>query len=228
MSSLNVSIIVPVYNEAEQVHKLIRRLRVLKGDITDDIIIVDGGSSDDTDARLSKEFKVISSPKGRSLQMNAGAAHAKGTWLFFLHADTHIGPSHIQTAILDAGRRSWGRFDVCFDDKRWPFKMIAWFMNMRSRLTGVATGDQCLFVRKKYFDQVGGFAPIALMEDIELCKRLKQKAKPVCLHKKVTTSARRWQHYGIWRTIFLMWKLRFFYWFGVKPDVLEKLYRAPK
>lgn len=225
MSQYNLSVIVPVYNEADQCDALIRRLRLLQDDVVKDIIVVDGGSQDNTVERLSEEFTVVQSEKGRANQMNAGAKHATGTWLLFLHADTDFSPSHAAAAISEGALAKWGRFDVKLSGKRWSFAMISFFINWRSRLTGIATGDQCIFVRKKVFDELGGFADIPLMEDVELSKRLKNIAKPVCIEKRVITSSRRWQQHGTLKTVLLMWKLRFFYWIGVKPERLAQLYR---
>jgi rSAM/selenodomain-associated transferase 2 len=225
MSQYNLSIIVPVLNEAAQCETLIRRLLVLS-EVVREIIIVDGGSTDNTKARLATHFTVLDSSAGRARQMNVGANYATGTWLFFLHADTSLGLENIHFAIRESATGSWGRFDVRLSGQRFMFRIIAALMNMRSRFTGVATGDQCIFVRKKLFDELGGYAEIALMEDVELSKRLKRYAAPVCLASKVVTSSRRWSQFGIWKTIFLMWKLRFLFWWGVDPDKLNSLYRG--
>lgn len=225
MSGFNLSIIVPVLNEADQLTALMNRLRVLKDEWVKEIIIVDGGSTDGTKETLEKEFTVIDSEKGRAKQMNAGAKIAEGTWLMFLHADTHISQGHVQTAMGDGVMYKWGRFDVKLSNPAWPYSIIGFFINKRSRLTNVSTGDQCLFVRKKAFDEVGGFDDIPLMEDVAIAKKLKAISKPINLKKTVTTSSRRWEQCGIVKTIILMWKLRFYYWCGVSPDRLANLYR---
>ena len=224
MSAFNVSVIVPVYNESAQVQALIQRLHVLQEDVQD-IIVVDGGSSDNTAQKLSKHFTVISSEKGRANQMNAGAKHAKGTWLVFVHADTQFGVSHLKCLIEHASMHQWGRFNVRLDAQGLSFRTIEWFINQRSRITGIATGDQCIFVRKRFFDSLSGFANIPLMEDVDFSKRAKKASKPKCLSKKVVTSARRWQTYGVVHTVFLMWKLRWLFWLGTPADKLAKLYR---
>ncbi len=225
MSAFNLSIIVPIYNEAKQAAALARGLRLLKDEWVKEIILVDGGSVDGGDEILAKEFTVIRSAKGRAAQMNAGAAHATGSWLLFLHADTQLGVTHIKHAMSQGALYHWGRFNVRLSGEHFMFRIIERFINWRSQLTSVATGDQCLFIRKKLFDDINGFANISLMEDVEICKRLRKRHKPLCLQHAVTTSSRRWQQYGVYKTVWLMWKLRFLYWRGVAPDQLAKLYR---
>jgi rSAM/selenodomain-associated transferase 2 len=225
MSQFNLSIIVPVYNEADQLEKLIRRLRLFGDGLVKDVIVVDGGSTDGTPEKLAQEFFVIKSNKGRANQMNAGAKVASGTWLLFLHADTELTSGHISTAISEGALYKWGRFDVKLSGKKWAYRIIEWFINTRSRLTSVATGDQCIFVRKSVFDDVGGFDDMPLMEDVAICKKLRKVSKPACVEKTVTTSSRRWDEKGTIKTVFLMWKLRFYYWCGVSPDRLAKMYR---
>lgn len=222
-SAYNLSIIVPVLNEESQAAALVRRLQILS-EVVKEIIIVDGGSTDNTRALLAEHFPVLTSPAGRARQMNTGAAAASGTWLFFLHADTSLGLENIHCAIRESATGSWGRFDVSLSGQRFMWRVIAGLINLRSRLTGIATGDQCIFVRKKLFDEVGGFEDIPLMEDVSLSKRLKRYAKPVCVDSKVVTSSRRWMKNGIWKTIFLMWKLRFLFWLGKDPAALHAMY----
>lgn len=224
MSQFNVSIVVPVFNEQEQASRLINRLTLLK-EYVKDIILVDGGSTDNTVALLSKQFNVITSEKGRANQMNAGAKHATGTWLVFVHADTQFTSRHLNHLIEHATQSQWGRFNVQLDARGVGFRVIEWFINQRSRVTGVATGDQCIFVRKTLFARLGGYANIPLMEDVDFSKRAKQLAKPACLKVKVITSARRWLNHGVVNTVVLMWKLRLLYWLGVEPEKLAKLYR---
>jgi rSAM/selenodomain-associated transferase 2 len=225
MNNFNLSIIVPVYNEAEHTEKLIRRLRLLNDGLVADIIIVDGGSTDGTAEKLSQQFNVIQSQKGRANQMNAGAKLATGTWLMFVHADTEVAPSHIEAAVSQGAMHKWGRFDVKLSGSKFSFRVIETFINLRSKLTGVATGDQCIFVRKAVFDELDGFTNIPLMEDVDLSKRLKACGKPACLKKVIVTSSRRWEEYGTLNTVLLMWKLRYLFWRGVSPEELAKLYR---
>lgn len=225
MNSFNFSIVVPVYNEAEQVEALIRRLRLLSDGLVTDITVVDGGSTDGTAEKLSEQFNVVSSKKGRSNQMNTGAAVANGTWIMFVHADTEISPGHIEAAVSHGAMNKWGRFNIKLSGKSFSFRVIERFINWRSKATGVATGDQCIFVRKKVFDQVGGFKDLPLMEDVDLSKRLKKLGKPACLSKTVTTSSRRWEENGVLNTVLLMWKLRYLFWRGVPAEELAKMYR---
>lgn len=191
-----------------------------------ELIVVDGGSMDNTKS-LAKPLadKVIPSGKGRAIQMNVGAENAVGNILIFLHADTFLPQDalmHINNAINNNGQ--WGRFDVKLSGCHPMLKMIAWFMNWRSRLTAIATGDQVIFVKKKLFESVGHYPVIPLMEDIALCKKLKKISPPACLTAKVTSSGRRWERFGVFRTILLMWRLRLGYFLGEDPQTLAFLY----
>lgn len=224
MAAYNVSVIVPVLNESEQLESLARRLRILQGEFVKEIIIVDGGSNDGTAQSLAEEFTVIESPKGRAKQMNAGAAQATGTWLFFLHADTILSHHHITRALSEATLSKWGRFNVRLSGEHPAFRVIEYMINLRSKLSGIATGDQCIFVRRSLFEKLNGFADIPLMEDIELCKRLKKISRPTCIEDAVVTSSRKWEQEGIIKTIFLMWRLRFAFWLGVSPEKLVNKY----
>ena len=192
-----------------------------------EVIVVDGGSDDDT-MFLSKPLadKVIQSPRGRSRQMNTGATLARGDILLFLHADTFL-PNHADRLIIEGmngRRRSWGRFDVKLSGKHPLLRIIEFLMNWRSRLSHIATGDQAIFVKRELFEVIGGFPQIDLMEDIALCKMLKRYNRPLCLWQCVTTSSRRWEEKGLFRTIFLMWYLRLAYFYKVDPKRLIKLY----
>jgi rSAM/selenodomain-associated transferase 2 len=194
-----------------------------------EIILVDGGSTDATAAIAARSPQVhfISSPRGRSRQMNAGARAARGDVLLFLHADTILPDgalAAVDVATSDPGVVA-GRFDVRFDNPGRVFRMIAWFMNERSRLSGIATGDQAIFVCREPFNAMGGYPDIPLMEDVELCRRLKDSGqKMVALPLTVTTSARKWEREGALRTILLMWALRFLYMVGVPPARLHRWY----
>jgi rSAM/selenodomain-associated transferase 2 len=220
-----LSIVIPVLNEAEGIEPALRALAPLRARSAE-VIVVDGGSGDDTLARARPlATHAISGPRGRAAQMNAGAALARGDILLFLHADTRLPDDAdrvITEALMMAPRRVWGRFDVQFTAGALP--LVACMMNLRSRLSGIATGDQAIFVTRTAFEQAGGFPEIALMEDLALSARLKRMTRPICLRARVTTSPRRWQTHGIVRTVLLMWRLRLAYFFGVKPDALARAY----
>jgi len=222
-----LSIIVPVLDEAANIVAL-QALAPLRARGAE-IIVVDGGSADGTAALAAPlADQVLVSERGRATQMNAGAAAARGDVLLFLHADTRL-PADADRMILESlaqPRRVWGRFDVTVEGEHPLFPIIAWFMNTRSRLTGIATGDQAMFVRRDAFAKAGGFPEIALMEDIEFARRLKRVSPPVCLRARVTTSGRRWETRGVLRTIFLMWRLRLAYFFGAKPEEVARRYNA--
>jgi rSAM/selenodomain-associated transferase 2 len=220
---MKLSLIMPVLNEAARIEAALRALALLRARGVE-VIVIDGGSGDGTAALAHPLVDcVLSAPRGRAAQMNAGAAAASGEALLFLHADTRL-PDDADRLILDALKhRSWGRFDVSFDDRGW-LRLVAMMMNTRSRLTGIATGDQAMFMTRAAFDRAGGFPPIALMEDVALSARLKRRGRPLCLSARVTTSGRRWRRYGLWRTILLMWGLRLRYFFGADPARLARAY----
>ncbi len=191
-----------------------------------DLIAVDGGSTDETLVLLSQSnIRVISAARGRSIQMNEGAAVATGDVLLFLHADTLLPPDYIEKlAIFIRSGKPWGRFNVRFDDNHPMFRLIASMMNWRSRFTGICTGDQAIFIRRSTFESLNGFADIPLFEDIDLCKRLKSLDWPFCIKSPVTTSGRRWRTHGFCKTILLMSWLRLLYFFGVSPEKLSQKY----
>jgi rSAM/selenodomain-associated transferase 2 len=224
---VKLSIVVPVLNEAENLPALLARLVPLRACGTE-IIVVDGGSDDGSPSLVSRaNVMLIRSPAGRARQMNAGAARASGDALLFLHADTALPAfaDRIVSAALDGGSRKWGRFDVHISGHSPLLRIVATMMNLRSRLTGIATGDQAMFMTRQAFNAVGGFPDLPLMEDIELSRRLKTVSRPICLRQRVLTSGRRWETRGVWRTIFLMWRLRFAWWRGVPAERLAQRYR---
>ena len=221
-----LSIIIPALNEGHQIATILARLQGHRSQNTE-IILVDGGSRDDT-VELAAPLvdRVITSKAGRATQMNAGAALATAEVLLFLHADTVL-PAHAPQLILQGltdARYRWGRFDVTIAGDHFFLAVIAWFMNHRSRLTGIATGDQAIFMTREVFDQLGGFPDQALMEDVEMTSRLRKLGPPLCLHEHVITSGRRWEKHGVWRTIWLMWRLRLQYSLGAKPADLYRRY----
>jgi rSAM/selenodomain-associated transferase 2 len=221
-----VSIVMPVLDEAACIADSLAALAPLRAQGVQ-IIVVDGGSRDGTLLRCSGAADVLlASPRGRARQMNAGARAATGDMLLFLHADTALPPEALALVSDALAHHPWGRFDVRIDGhSRW-LPIVAASMNLRSRLTGIATGDQAIFMRRAAFESVGGFADQPLMEDIELCKRLRQHhGAPACLRAHVVTSGRRWDERGAWSTIVLMWRLRWLYWRGVSADRLAAAYR---
>ncbi|MGR8978582.1 MAG: TIGR04283 family arsenosugar biosynthesis glycosyltransferase [Gammaproteobacteria bacterium] len=221
---MKFSIIIPTLNEAQSLPACLSALEPLRPD--SEIIVCDGGSTDNTVtiARKSADH-VIESDKGRARQMNAGAKAATGNILLFLHADTLLPENALHLLsrpLVEAS--AWGRFDIELTGGHFMLRVIAQMMNWRSRLTGIATGDQAIFVNREAFASVGGFPEIALMEDIALSTSLKKIAPPLCLKEKAVSSGRRWEKFGITKTIMLMWNLRIRYFFGADPDILASLY----
>jgi rSAM/selenodomain-associated transferase 2 len=221
-----LAIIVPALREAANLARLLPALRAAAPGA--EIIVADAGSDDGTRevaARVAG-VTVLTCERGRARQMNAGARAAHGDTLLFLHADTVLPDgfeASITRALAEPGVVA-GRFDVRLDNPRWPFRMIASLMNLRSRWSGISTGDQALFVRRDVFEALGGFPDIPLMEDIELTRRLKRRGRQAALRERVTTSARKWEREGVARTIGLMWTLRLLYACGVSPARLHRWY----
>lgn len=222
---VRVSIIVPVLNEAVRIAEFLQSLASVRTE-TVEIIMVDGGSTDQTVALASPHAdRVLQATKARAAQMNAGAAVARGAVFLFLHADTclpHGAIEFIDRAVAQGA--TWGRFDVTIEGHSPLLKLVATCMNLRSRLTSIATGDQAMFVTRSAFQAVGGFPEIALMEDIALSKLLKKQAPAACLSQRVVTSGRRWERHGVLRTIVLMWRLRLAYFLGADPNQLARQY----
>ena len=230
-----LTIVVPVLNEAATLGPRLQALQRLRAHGAR-VVVADGGSTDGT-LTLARPYadRVLVAPRGRGAQMNAGAAAAAhaiekspagpADILLFLHADTAL-PEHTDRWVRQAlqGGAVWGRFDVCIDSPRPMFRVIERLMNVRSRWSGIATGDQALFVRRAAFEAVGGFEDIALMEDIALSRALRRLSRPACLRQCVTTSARRWEQHGVWRTLLLMWRLRAAYFLGADPAQLARQY----
>jgi rSAM/selenodomain-associated transferase 2 len=234
--AMPISVIIPTLNEERTIMVTLAHTATLG---FDELIVVDGGSTDETPAlvesyRLSTQLSALSpvqwvtAPCGRARQMNEGAKASRGEILLFLHADTQLpvdAKTMIDTTLADQ-RMVGGQFDVRFDRPSMWGTIISRMMNWRSRLSGIATGDQALFVRRPIFEQMGGFADIPLMEDIDFSRRLKQKGAIAALTATVTTSFRRWERHGPLRTLLLMWVLRFLYWIGVSPSHLVDWYKT--
>lgn len=223
---MQLTIIVPMLNEIAQLPELFAHLLPFQRGGCE-IIFSDGGSTDGS-AKMAEiaGFTVLQAERGRARQMNAGAARAHGEVLLFLHADTRLpegAVSHVTNSLAQKDH-CWGRFDVCITGRPFMLRVIGQMMNWRSRLTGIATGDQAIFVRRDMFEKLRGFPIQPLMEDVELCKRLLALSKPACLAQCVTASGRRWETHGVWRTIVLMWRLRWAYWRGVPASELAKAY----
>ncbi|MDE3035107.1 MAG: TIGR04283 family arsenosugar biosynthesis glycosyltransferase [Nitrospirota bacterium] len=243
---MTVSVIIPTLNEERALPQTLRRTLALE---FDEVLVVDGGSTDRTQQivhdLLAQEtgrevrggqasdpeprtprLHLLASPVGRAAQMNVGAAASRGDVLLFLHADTRL-PDNAKQAIVRALQEPecvGGRFDLRFDRDRPLSRLIACMINWRSRLSGIATGDQAIFVRRSVFERMGGFASIPLMEDIDLTRRLNRMGPVAYLRTQVVTSFRRWETRGPIRTILLMWLLRFLYWIGVNPHTLSRWY----
>lgn len=226
-AEMRLSIIIPMLNEASQLPDLFAHLLPFQR-AGCEIIFADGGSTDGS-AMLAQVagFNVVQSARGRSRQMNTGAAQASGDVLLFLHADTRLpqGASRLIFQGLVDKNRCWGRFDVCISGRPFMLRVVSRLINLRSRLTGIATGDQAIFVGRTVFEQVNGYPDQLLMEDVELCKRLKSFSRPAYIQHCVTTSGRRWEANGVWHTILLMWRLRWAYWRGTDAAELVRLYR---
>lgn len=224
---MRISIVIPALNEAGGIAATLGALQTLRAQ-GHELIVVDGGSEDDTiDHAAPLCDKLLTAPRGRARQMNAGARVASGDVLWFLHADT-LAPPRAAGDLLTALSRpgcDWGRFDVRLSGRRPLLRVVEAAMNLRSRWSGIATGDQGLFVRRALFERLGGFPDIPLMEDVAFSRLLKQQGAPACLSTRLLTSSRRWEEYGMLRTVFLMWRLRFAYWRGVSPRQLHAWYR---
>ncbi len=219
-----VSVIIPTLNEERVLAVTLQRARQLG---VCEIIVVDGGSTDETRVVATRHADVVvSARRGRAAQMNAGAERTRGDILLFLHADTLV-PNGFAEAVIAACAASdviGGRFDVDLQPSSPLIRLTGELMNQRSRLTRIATGDQAIFIRRDVFAQLGGYADIPLMEDIDLSRRMKRAGRIACLPQRVTTSTRRWQKHGVIKTILTMWILRVLYFCGASPARLRRLY----
>ncbi len=221
---MKISIIIPVLNEADNIVALLSSLEPLRT-AGHEVVVVDAGSIDETRERAAPLCdQVITSHKGRALQMNTGAQQATGEMLWFLHADSILPAATLEAAPHLFKKHRWGRFDIRLSGKRWTYRVIERMMNLRSRITGIATGDQAIFVERNLFWSVGGYPEIPLMEDIALCKKLGKKTLPAIITHRVQTSSRRWEQNGLLPTVLLMWWLRLQYFLGRDPEFLVKKY----
>jgi rSAM/selenodomain-associated transferase 2 len=216
-----LSVVVPALNEAAGIRGALEALAPLRA-AGHELIVVDGGSEDATaELAAPRCDRVLKGPRGRALQMNAGARAATGDALLFLHADSRLPRGADEVVLSCLKTHLWGRFDVEIESRHRLLKLVGCAMNLRSRLTGIATGDQAIFVRSEAFS---GFPEIALMEDIAFCRAMKRRGPPACLREKVLTSSRRWESRGVLRTILLMWRLRLMYFLGARPEELARIY----
>jgi rSAM/selenodomain-associated transferase 2 len=222
---MTFSIIIPTLNEEKTIEPYLLALQPLRNQ--SEIIMVDAGNATSSYPHAHLVDKIINSAKGRARQMNIGASHASGELLIFLHADTYLPDHALQLIEQHIGNdRQWGRFDIQLSGDHFMLQVIAWMMNRRSRLTGIATGDQVIFVTQVAFAAVGYYPEIELMEDIALSKALKKISPPICINAKAVSSGRRWEKNGIYRTIVLMWSLRLRYFLGTDPKILAQLYKG--
>ena len=223
---MHIAIVIPCLNEATVIVATLRSLQALRA-AGHTVIVADGGSSDATCAlAVPLADAVIVAPRGRARQMNAGAAAAAAQAYLFLHADSRLpdGAAAAIAAELDGGQHVWGRFDIRIAGaSRW-LPVISALMNVRSRLTGIATGDQAMFVTREAFAAAGAFPDWPLMEDIGLSRALKKQSRPAALRLRVTTAGRRWDTQGPLRTVAFMWWLRFLFFLGAKPERLAHQY----
>ncbi len=225
-NTVKLSIIMPVLNEQKQLQQQLASLQDLRAR-GHELIVVDGGSKDNSrELAAPLVDQLLESQPGRARQMNTGATGADGDWLLFLHCDTRLPQQagfSLEAALADT-EAAWGWFDVRLSNPAMPYRLIAWFMNRRARLTRVCTGDQCLFVQRSLFRELGGFPELPLMEDVAMSKLLRRRARHRVFAGPVLTSSRRWEERGIVATVLLMWRLRLMYFFGVAPEKLRRRY----
>ena len=220
-ATARLATVIPVLDDAAYLRRLLADLR---GDPDLEIVVVDGGSRDETRVVAAAAHKVVAAPSSRGGQLRAGTDASDRDWLWFLHADTHVDAQAIRALAASLDSPGWGFFAIRLDNGAWPFRVIERAMNWRSFATGIATGDQGIFVHRRLLDAVGGVPDQPLLEDVELSKRLRRIAKPRRLTATITTSSRRWERAGVVRTIMLMWTLRLRYFLGASPEVLARSY----
>lgn len=217
------SIIIPSLNESTGIGQTLDNVFTTTDSTEIEVLVSDGGSTDGTlDIARQHPVTVLCGASGRAAQMNRAAQQARGDWLIFLHADTTL-PDNWMPSITQSGSQ-WGRFNVRLSGSQWLLRVVETSMNLRSCLTSVATGDQAMFFKRQFFEEIGGFPPMPLMEDVAISKQARKQHKPACIKQPVITSSRRWEENGILRTVLYMWYLRLAYWSGVKAEKLHKLY----
>lgn len=222
---MKVSVIVPTLNEADNIVTTLAPLQPWRQQ-GHEVVIADGGSQDETKALAHPlADQLIHAPRGRANQMNAGASASRGELLLFLHADTRLPAGALPAMLRAMETASWGRFDVRLSGSHPLLRMIEFMMNLRSRITAIATGDQAIFIHRALFERIGGFPELALMEDIAMSRELKRHGRPCCIRERVITSSRRWENNGILKTVWLMWNLRLAYFLGADPRRLAHRYR---
>lgn len=217
------SIIIPVLNEAACLDQSLAGLFGLSGiENHCEVIICDGGSEDGS-LEIAGRYacRIVHSGAGRAIQMNTASRSAHGQFLVFLHADSRLPENFFE--IFDT-RSRWGFFRLRLDGPAAAYRVIESAINLRTRLSRVAGGDQGLYFNRDFFLSLGGYPEIPLMEDIAICKMARRKAKPVVIDTVITSSTRRWQDNGIISTVLLMWTLRFAFWLGVDPGRLHRIY----
>ena len=225
---MQISVIIPVLNEAESIQKCLEQF--YQEDVID-VVVVDGGSTDGTPDKVVSAGvgRCVSSPKpGRASQMNFGAEKAVGDVFLFLHADTFLPPNGLALIreVMAKQHVVGGRFELGLAEKRLGFRLIAYLSTLRSKFLGITYGDQGIFVRRDVFGAVGGYPALELFEDSEFCNVVKKCGQFVLLPAQVCSSTRRWQKWGVVRTVIWMWVLRVLFVCGISDKTLSQWYRA--
>jgi rSAM/selenodomain-associated transferase 2 len=228
ISGMKISVIIPVLHEGEKINEILDSIKSIANDVPYETIVVDGDSSGDTIAHISDSGVItLTAPRGRALQMNAGAAKACGDILLFLHADTLLPPKAFTKIITALSNSNFigGAFDLKIQNHRWIFRAIGLAASWKHRLTRVPYGDQAIFIMRRYFENMGGYAGIPLMEDVELMRHVKrQRGRIIILHEAVITSSRKWETDGVFYTIIRNWIIQVLYLFGMSARHLIKYY----